>query len=129
MSSVAIEYCNYTIKIYVTYQNNFPSIYGNGKQMKECDNTSLLQRSGLLIPYANQTQSFRFRIHFHQKAPVSRCFFYDIHFRQKYPRRRLGSAPPPLTGNPGSTTSWIIFVVFPSVFRDRRVNLVEAGKK
>ena len=25
-----------------------PSIYGNGKQMKECDNTSWLYRSGLL---------------------------------------------------------------------------------
>ena len=25
-----------------------PSIYGNGKQMKECDNTTLLLRSGLL---------------------------------------------------------------------------------
>ena len=25
-----------------------PSIYGNGKQMKECDNTSWLQRSRLL---------------------------------------------------------------------------------
>ena len=35
----ANEYCYYTIKINVAYQNN-PSIYGNGKQMKECDLTS-----------------------------------------------------------------------------------------
>ena len=35
----AIEYCHYIIKINVAYQNNSLR-NGNGKQMKECDNTS-----------------------------------------------------------------------------------------
>ena len=39
-STTAIEYYYYTIKINVAYVKTIPSIYGNGKQMKECDNTS-----------------------------------------------------------------------------------------
>ena len=39
-----------------------PSMYGNGKQIKECDNTSGLQRSGLWknksIPFVPLCQSF-----------------------------------------------------------------------